>query len=688
MVGYIHLAELAVNELKTNFSLTNSHSKCDSQNASPLSKPTRTPTRRQSTPSGPLSLRASIVYEHITVELIDEGVGGSYFLKQGFKTIGVFKPSDEEPGAYNNPKGYIEESENDKGNIKPGQCWRREIATYLLDHNHISGVPETIDLKLPNKLFAKKDLENHCKIGSLQAFIENWDGSHCVSSCDMGPSSFPTEDVHHIGLLDLRLLNSDRHGGNILVQKLEKGGLHLIPIDHSFVLPHNLQDLDFEWLFWPQSRVPFSSSTLEYISKLDPDNDAKILTELEIPWECIELMKAATICIKIAAYEYHLSLRTIGDFMRRDKMYEMSSMEAVISESRLPLEMGADIEWDKLRLLLHEKLSELTETKPTKTIIIEKGIKQKVLDSGVRAQLTDEGEGGTYVVLDEEGHPIAIFKPSDEEPWCKFNPRGLTNENEGLKGGISPGKGYLREIAAYKLDHHGWAGVPETLEMSIPSSWFPQSTRRDGILNKNGSLQCYIDSPYSPLQASWDLGPSVFSVNDVHRIGILDIRLCNSDRHGGNLLFRRDKTGGRLFPIDHAYVLPLNLADLEFEWLTWPQSKIQFSVDELRYIRDLDALSDAQILEDLGIESEAIEIFIVSTFTLQAAASLGFTLRDTGRFFRRETLYEDSALEQLIGNSRKPIDDGGTVDIEKLKQILPSKLREFQKILYPENDDG
>lgn len=35
------------------------------------------------------------------------------------------------------------------------------------------------------------------------------------------------------------------------------------------------------------------------------------------------------------------------------------------------------------------------------------------------------------------------------------------------------------------------------------------------------------------------IGPSSFSVADVHRIGILDIRLMNMDRHGGNILVRR-----------------------------------------------------------------------------------------------------------------------------------------------------
>ena len=50
------------------------------------------------------------------------------------------------------------------------------------------------------------------KVGSLQAYVK-----HDATAEDVSPSIFPVEEVHRIGLLDLRLLNIDRHHGNILV---------------------------------------------------------------------------------------------------------------------------------------------------------------------------------------------------------------------------------------------------------------------------------------------------------------------------------------------------------------------------------------------------------------------------------------------------------------------------------------
>ena len=52
---------------------------------------------------------------------------------------------------------------------------------------------------------------------------------------------FPTDEVHKIAVLDLRLLNLDRNACNILVRKeSESGALKLVPIDHGLTIPDSL----------------------------------------------------------------------------------------------------------------------------------------------------------------------------------------------------------------------------------------------------------------------------------------------------------------------------------------------------------------------------------------------------------------------------------------------------------------
>lgn len=182
-----------------------------------------------------------------------EGTGGAYFMQgpSGNKFVGVFKPIDEEPMAENNPQGLplSPNGEGLKKGTKVGEGALREVAAYILDHPKsgnrsmpgeeigFAGVPPTTMIECLHPGF------NHpkgikTKIGSLQMFTEN-DGS-CE---DMGPLSFPVEEVHKISVLDIRLANADRHGGNILMTKDENGKIVLVPIDHGYCLPESVSAL-------------------------------------------------------------------------------------------------------------------------------------------------------------------------------------------------------------------------------------------------------------------------------------------------------------------------------------------------------------------------------------------------------------------------------------------------------------
>lgn len=68
---------------------------------------------------------------------------------------------------------------------------------------------------------------------------------------ERGYSQFPLHEVHKVAVLDLRLGNSDRNGGNILVRRnASSGEWELIPIDHGYCLPGSFEDLSFEWMYW------------------------------------------------------------------------------------------------------------------------------------------------------------------------------------------------------------------------------------------------------------------------------------------------------------------------------------------------------------------------------------------------------------------------------------------------------
>jgi hypothetical protein len=248
-------------------------------------------------------------------------------------------------------------------------------------------------------------------------------------------------------------------------------------------------------------------------------------------------------------------------------------------------------------------------------------------------ELCGEGIGGTYFIRDSEtDKKIAVFKPSDEEPGAIYNPK-----EKQLNPLLPPGKGYLREVAAYLLDHDGFAGVPEThLVCDLRHSSF---TPR----GKQGSLQRFIENTEDQ-----DISSSRFSIEDVHKIGILDIRLFNMDRNLENLLIE-SHNNPRLIPIDHTYILPPRLDFVWFEWQYWKQSKQPFSDKHLSYINSLDIFHDSSILQKLSLDPPSIRTMMISTTLLKIAAiQFRLTLFQIASLISRKKPTEPSDLEKMV----------------------------------------
>ncbi|XP_034673092.1 phosphatidylinositol 4-kinase gamma 7-like [Vitis riparia] len=281
---------------------------------------------------------------------VHSGLGGAYYFrnKKG-ESVAIVKPTDEEPFAPNNPKGFIGKALGQPGlkrSVRVGEAGFREVAAYLLDRDHFANVPATVLVKITHSVFNVNDgvngnkLHNRkkvSKIASLQQFIP-----HDFDAGDHGTSSFPVAAVHRIGILDVRIFNTDRHAGNLLVRKLDGvgtfGQAELIPIDHGLCLPESLEDPYFEWIHWPQASIPFSEDELEYINNLDPARDSEML-RMELPMireACLRVLVLCTIFLKEAAI-FGLCLAEIGEMMSREfrcNYEEPSELEVVCLEAR------------------------------------------------------------------------------------------------------------------------------------------------------------------------------------------------------------------------------------------------------------------------------------------------------------------------------------------------------------------
>ncbi|KAL0889570.1 hypothetical protein Bca101_013553 [Brassica carinata] len=268
---------------------------------------------------------------------VHSGLGGAYYFRNK-KGQSVAIP--------NNPKGFVGKALGQPGlksSVRVGETGFREVAAYLLDYGRFANVPPTALVKITHSVFNVNDgvkgnkareKKLVSKIASFQKFV-----AHDFDASDHGTSSFPVASVHRIGILDVRIFNTDRHGGNLLVKKLGTfGEVELVPIDHGLCLPETLEDPYFEWIHWPQASLPFSDEELDYIQNLDPLKDCEMLRR-ELPMireACLRVLVLCTVFLKEAA-SYGLCLAEIGEMMTREFRSgeeEPSELEVVCIEAK------------------------------------------------------------------------------------------------------------------------------------------------------------------------------------------------------------------------------------------------------------------------------------------------------------------------------------------------------------------
>jgi hypothetical protein len=270
-------------------------------------------------------------------ELCDEGINGVYFLRnKDGQRIAVFKPIDEEGDSDNNPKRSFNDEQFVNKGILPGEGAPREAAVYLMDRDHFHGVPQTTMTALSHPSFRSSTSNDGIvtKIGSLQEFIDN-DGS----AEDVGPKQFRVRDIHKIGVLDLRIFNTDRHAGNILLTEESDGSYRLTPIDHALSLPPTLEHAWFDWLNWPQAKLPFDPETRCYIRHIDVEEDASLLKKLGIRPECIRTMKISSTLLKKGAAA-GLTLYEIGSMACRTVIDQPSPLERMFQQALTDAQNG------------------------------------------------------------------------------------------------------------------------------------------------------------------------------------------------------------------------------------------------------------------------------------------------------------------------------------------------------------
>jgi len=189
--------------------------------------------------------------------------------------------------------------------IFKAQGYLHECTAHLLDYKAFAGVPPTVVTSLHHPILGGLALGGEV-IGSCQLFYKG----RSLNPADV-QNLKTAKSIRRIALLDMRLLNSDRHSGNILVHKDA-----LIPVDHHLTLPPQFFGCSFGWSHWPGAHTSFSAEEKNYITHLDAEKERQFLLEkIGLPISCGNLHFIALQILK-AAMDQDLNAHQLSFFYR------------------------------------------------------------------------------------------------------------------------------------------------------------------------------------------------------------------------------------------------------------------------------------------------------------------------------------------------------------------------------------
>jgi len=286
---------------------------------------------------------------------------------------------------------------------------------------------------------------------------------------------------------------------------------------------------------------------------------------------------------------------------------------------------------------------------------------EHAVDQGIYPQRIYQGSSGSYFVKNTEGVTIGVFKPKDEEPYGRLNPKWTKWMHRMCcpccfgRSCLIPNQGYMSEAGASLVDQKlGLNVVPKTKVVKLASETFnylrldvekskakkvvnehfPKVGRRFnrlGLPPKKGSFQLFVsgfkDADYHLRKFESDpLGKETAKSfqSQFERLVVLDYIIRNTDRGNDNWLINFTKPSpppsppkdveegavGGVVPepasisvaaIDNGLAFPIKHPDswraYPYHWAWLPCAKVPFSEETKDLV--LDKLSDMNFVQDM-----------------------------------------------------------------------------------------
>lgn len=234
--------------------------------------------------------------------------------KRPFQSI--FKPLDEE--AF------------ERRGIEIGMGALREEAAFVIDR--ASGGQANVPTTARASIDSKK--------GSVQQFVEESLGPvedfSVPRELPAAEAMVPLDKAQAVACLDIRIFNTDRHTGNLLLAGPRPH--KIVCIDHGCVLPAwwALESARFDaWLDWPHVKAPASPATLSLVSQVGTELPIVVqeLEALGLPKQAIWTLQICTLLLQKCVLDHGLTLHNVALLMTRQDPAEPCWLEHKVAEA-------------------------------------------------------------------------------------------------------------------------------------------------------------------------------------------------------------------------------------------------------------------------------------------------------------------------------------------------------------------
>lgn len=250
----------------------------------------------------------------------------------------------------------------------------------------------------------------------------------------------------------------------------------------------------------------------------------------------------------------------------------------------------------------------------------------------IEFEAVDAGANGTYFGYDFRHKKKLVFKPASEEQGLDANPKWTTRLKETLKkviqvifpflisiSTVTPGRSYLREVIASKIDRLLDLNIVPTTEIEkfTSPSFYGELSQKMGscqlFRKSDGNADQVLNVPH--LVPVWmqrifiwfrkKFKCEFIDILELQKMAILDLIIGNVDRHGGNWLIQsepkmhfkpihsQNSIDAKLWAIDCGSSLRKTHCDdynsqrHYFAFTMYPQAKKEFTSEAKHLIRKI-----------------------------------------------------------------------------------------------------